>query len=267
MSGVHLGEVEQEASEQEKERSGRVFSAGSVPDFEIFPEYLRKGSWSPAAFVYLACFSGWLVWSSGDAISSYFVSVDKPKEDNWLLWVCLAVYCLGINAFVITSYGPWPFVSYTLWTYILVTGRLVSQALGLHVVAECLRFPMLAMAWVTTTVWWIVLVPLMSVFMPGGTPARWKFLKFNLSFFLLNVHLFELPLAMISHNLTWRPLIFFDLWSSLVIALLYVLFYLLVLDKNGLHFYIFLSPRRAWCCVPGYSMVLAIYVGIYSAFG
>jgi len=258
-SGSHLGEVDEETCQ----------SQSSVPDFEIFPEYLRKGPWSPAAVIYLFCFGCWVIVSAQRALETF------PTVSNLNHWgsraqcvqLCCGLYCVGVNMFTMKMYGRWPFASYTIFGYLTLTARFLTSGLGLHNVAEVLRFPSLIMAWVTTTVWWFVLAPLMFAFMPGGASARLRFLKFNFSFFLLNVHLFNLPLAMIDHRLTWRPASFCDLWVALAFALIYVIFYLLVLDRNGMHFYIFLSPRRAWCCIPGYSMVISIYIGTYYAFG
>ena len=46
---------------------------------------------------------------------------------------------------------------------------------------------------ITVAVWWVVLVPVISYYMPDAV-ARKKFGTFNRSFPLLNLHLFNLPL-------------------------------------------------------------------------
>eukprot|EP00401_Gymnodinium_catenatum_P069561 CAMPEP_0117504560 /NCGR_PEP_ID=MMETSP0784-20121206/24912_1 /TAXON_ID=39447 /ORGANISM="" /LENGTH=157 /DNA_ID=CAMNT_0005299919 /DNA_START=81 /DNA_END=551 /DNA_ORIENTATION=- len=148
-SGAHLGEVEHESH-------GEAESKPSMPDFDIFPEYLRIGPWSPAALIYLVCFSAWLLWSAGEAFSStqnWAASVGEPVSDAWAIRSCLAVYCIGINVLTVKWYGPFPFASYTILAYMLLTLRLVADTLGLHTIAELVRFPALVMALVTTTVW------------------------------------------------------------------------------------------------------------------
>lgn len=127
---------------------------------------------------------------------------------------------------------------------------------------EYLRFPSVVGACITTTVWWLALFPLLYAYMPGGPTAKARFLKFNGSFFLINVHLLNLPLALYGHLGSYRPLTFSDLWIGILTAYLYVLFYLLVLDPKGLHFYIILSPRTK-ACVIVYSLLLALYTGIF----
>jgi hypothetical protein len=92
--------------------------------------------------------------------------------------------------------------------------------------------------------------------------AKRGFMAFNCSFALVNVHLLNLPFAAVEFLAEGRPLTFFDLWMSLVFALGYVLFYLNILDAQGIHFYIVFTPRTSWCIV-AYSIVLLMYYGLY----
>eukprot|EP00747_Dinoflagellata_sp_TGD_P222381 gnl/TRDRNA2_/TRDRNA2_94083_c0_seq1.p1 gnl/TRDRNA2_/TRDRNA2_94083_c0~~gnl/TRDRNA2_/TRDRNA2_94083_c0_seq1.p1 ORF type:complete len:287 (-),score=23.22 gnl/TRDRNA2_/TRDRNA2_94083_c0_seq1:192-1052(-) len=239
---------------------------GAIPSFDMFPEYLRLGPWSPLAYVYLVCFTSWLFWVAGDALKTYPSSSSSIEREYSAVWNCIAVYCVGLNVWILRQHGPVPYVSFTIVGYAFLTVRLAASALGLWFIAESLRLPTLVMAWTTTTVWWFLLTP-MFLMLIKDEKGRRGFVKFNFSFFLLNVHLFNLPLAMLDHRSSWRPLTFFDMWFAYVTALLYLLFYLLVLDPMGWHFYIFLSPRRAWCCYPGYTLVLCIYYAVYRCFG
>jgi len=252
-SGLHLGQSNDD-------------EGGGMPDFDVYPECLREGPWSPAAYVFLSGIFGWIAWSSSDAFQERNnISVPETSWETRVLLGALACYAIGVQVRMCVQLGPWPYVSYTMVSYALLTVRLLSVALGMGAVAEFLRFPMLVMATNTTTVWWTLIVPAMLVCMPEK--QRRKFIEFNFSFFLISVHLLNLPLAMIDHHLTWRPLSLWDLWVGLVVAMMYLTFYLLVLDAKGMHFYIILSPRRAWCCIPGYSAVLLVYVGIYCMMG
>lgn len=239
----------------------------AFPSFDSLPEFLRIGPWSPAAYLYLVGYGMWLVWSSRSAFESSPTSEANHLDWNaQLLSGVLAAYCTCINVYSLKTVGWWPFVSYTMIAYVLLNVRLFCNFVGVWQLAEILRFPVLVMAWITTCIWWFVLVPILLVFVPGGSEGRWKFVRFNFSLFLINVHLLNLPLAMLDHTSTWRPLVFFDLWIALATAFLYVLFYLNVLDRNGLHFYIILSPRP-WWCIFTYTLILGIYCVAHAALG
>lgn len=262
-SGAFLGEKTH--STEDKAAS----PTSSFPEFDTLPEFLRIGPWSPLAFIYLLAFGIWLMATSVYALEAFRHQLEtlQPGDgEQRIRSALLAGYCLFINAYAYKNYGPYPYMSYTMLAYAFLTIRFASNAFGFLWIAEALRFPVVVMAWITTSVWWIVLVPLLCFLMPGGSQARWNFICFNFSFFLLNVHLGNLALAMFDHQTSWRPFTFFDLWISLMTAFLYVLFYLNVLDRNGIHFYIILSPRP-WWCIFVYSGIIGLYVCIYCALG
>ena len=191
----------------------------------------------------------------------------------------------AIIAYTLRTTGLWPFVSYTAISYGLLTLRFTFISLGLLTAAEILRFPVVAMATVTSTVWWLVL-PLGSLvaassknlglhkhiqlshpvdYRPILHPAwsrfpiiladaaaenRRAFLRMNFSVFLLNMHLLNLPMALASQWSYSRALCFLDFWVAAVVAMLYLFFYLLVMDANGLHLYIILSLGQDLEIVP-----------------
>jgi hypothetical protein len=80
---------------------------------------------------------------------------------------------------------------------------------------------------------------------------------------LVNLHLLNLPLCAVEFLANGRCLTFFDLWTSLLVAFVYVMFYLNVLDAMGLHFYICFTPRTVWCWIP-YGIILFSYMGIFN---
>ena len=262
-SGAHLGEKEAPAHDDSSD------PPSGMPDFDIFPEFLRVGPWHLLAKIYLTCFGAGLAWYTGAALESLQglpACTPSPYRFNpQALRGLLLLYCTLVNVHTLRSIGLWPYLSYTMVAYALLNLRLVGSVCGFDSFSESIRFPVLVMAAVTTTVWWLVLVPLMLVAMPHGDGSRKRFLKFNFSAFLINVHLLNLPTALLDTHLTWRPLVFWDLWLSFVFAFAYLLLYLFVLDANGMHFYIILSPRP-WWCIFMYSMVLGIYFGIYAIF-
>ena len=112
---------------------------------------------------------------------------------------------------------------------------------------------------------WLVLVPIISYCLScdkSNPHAQQLFWKWNTSAALLNVHLLNLPLIAVDFLGSGSRLVFFDLWTAFVVALLYVVFYLNVLDANGLHFYIILTPRTGYCALV-YCSLLAFYYLIY----
>ena len=126
--------------------------------------------------------------------------------------------------------------------------------------ARLLRFPALAGTTVTFTIWWTILFPL--IYFVSDHQHRIDFMKFNKSFLLINIHLLNMPLCAIEFILTNHKLVFFDLWIGFVVAYVYMLFYLNVLDPLGFHIYIILTPRTGYC-VFIYSIVILVYLGCY----
>ena len=111
-------------------------------------------------------------------------------------------------------------------------------------------------------IWWIALVPLISYLIKDRADDKRRFFKFNSSFLLLNLHLAIMPITIVEFLYSYHALHFFDLWTSILVAMLYLLFYLNVLDAKGYHFYIILTPRTPLCFI-SYSLVLLIYYGVY----
>lgn len=172
-------------------------------------------------------------------------------EAVWLQWLRLSfgVYGALLTVGLVYAVGYLPLASYTITSWNLLTLRMICAYIGsafklelFEVLAVALRFPALVGSTVTVIVWWIILVPLIYGFLEEGEQTK-RFIAFNSSFFLVNVHLLVLPIAAAEFIGSSSPLCFFDLWMGLVVAFVYVLFYLNVLDPAGLHFYIILSPR------------------------
>ncbi|CAJ1390059.1 unnamed protein product [Effrenium voratum] len=252
-SGFYFGEEQTEKSED------TVY-----PRFDMFPEHLRIGPWSRLAAPYLPAPpppAGPLQLqrpTAGCRPSSKPPAASRPKRCG-----PVSMYVAGVQAYVGYKFQWWPFLTYTCWSYALLNLHLLLHAVQLPRSAEILRFPVLAMATVTTFVWWLVLVPILVSLTEGK--SRKEFIKLNFSFFLVNMHLFNFPLALAGHLLAPRKLVFADFWVAAVIAILYLLFYLLALDPRGVHLYIILTPRQ-WWCVLCYSGILGLYVGLFWIF-
>merc|ERR1712008_617397 len=84
------------------------------------------------------------------------------------------------------------------------------------------------------------------------------------SLFMCTVHGINLPFSAV--DFAWQPLVLddFDLWAGFVYGLLYISFYLSVLDALGAHLYFILSPRKWWGAAT-YLGILALGIGIFKA--
>ena len=129
--------------------------------------------------------------------------------------------------------------------------------------ATVLRYPALCGTVVTVVIWWLVLVPMIHMGLRDDAKKRAGFWAFNMSPTLLIVHGLNFPVAIAEFMLSGVPLLPIDLWFGLLYAVVYLTFYLLVLDANHIFYYVILTPRiHASCLV--YSGIAAMYVGIYN---
>ena len=252
----------------------------------MFPKDLREGPWHPLARLFLASVASGVVLTAGRAREAGFspsadgqASLPLPtSRAAHMAQVASSAWGLGILGMMWRETGPWPLVSYTMQSWSLMTLRNLLGALGnsraaagtswqqpVLQLAEALRFPMLVQNSVTVLVWWAVLVPILYIRL-DDPKRRAAFMAWNSSFFLLNVHLLNLPLAAASHLLQPRPLTAADLWMGVAAALSYLTLYLGVLDPNGLHFYIILSPRKRYSALV-YGAILASYFGLWRGWG
>lgn len=240
---------------------------------DMVPHKYKEGPWSPVTHLVVLSYLCFLLLTMAMAVQSYYPEHYLTPPNQWIQMYRLVggIYGLGTSAMVVRAVGIWPLASYTLTSWNLMTLRLIMSYLsgigvpGAAVVADLVRFPALAGCSITVAVWWVILVPLIdhllgkNVRSPEGRDSFWKW---NLSPMLLNVHLINLPIVALEFLYTGVPLNFSDLWAALLVAFLYCLFYLNVLDPRGLHFYIIFTPRTAFCAI-SYGMVLASYYGFY----
>lgn len=241
------------------------------------PRRLRVGAWSPVAHLVLISILGYIILTYEHAATSYvklLLSTNTTVAIPW--WIqyyrlTAGLYGIGMTVTVLLTIGAWPLVSYTLISWNLATLRNVFAFVGglgidsvsphFQLVADVIRFPALVGCSITVFVWWFVLVPIAHIF-SGTAVNRKRFWDFNLSFPLLNLHLLNLPLCAVEFLASSRCLAFFDLWTALLVAFVYVMFYLNVLDAMGVHLYICFTPRTAWCWIP-YTIILFSYMGLF----
>lgn len=263
-------------------RDGASYIGGSKPadggkspimNFTNFPLWLREGPWKVGALLYIPLLIALVVALSPVALRaapSYLPSVaGEPAPRAWLTASAMA-WTILVMAYMFATTGSWPMVTFTMLSWTMLTLRFAcvlgapwSRALWL--LGEALRGPALLNSVFLAGVWWFALVPLIAYF-SRTAHARRAFLKFNFSFFLVNVHAANVPLGVLSHSVAPRTLTLFDLWTTLAFSAAYVLFYLGVMDPKGLHLYIILSPRSHFAPVV-YSALLGAQLCIFSSLG
>jgi hypothetical protein len=239
-------------------------------NFDVFPLHLREGPWHWVAYLYIttvfvllgyALFGTEIVQPFPEDHESIFKTEMINLHPRLVSAIC-ALYMTGWLVAMFIQTGLWPMASYTMISWTLLTLRHWARAVGApRILCEILRFPAVAGTVVTVVIWWLILVPVISFFAPNEE-VRKGFIKFNFSPFLLNVHLVNFPLCMIDHALSPRELISTDLWIGMVVGMMYLLFYLNVLDPRGYHFYIILSPRTPMC-IFSFSIILVVYSAIW----
>ena len=109
-----------------------------------------------------------------------------------------------------------------------------------------LRFPAFCQGTLVCFVWNVAVAPYTYVVqLKGNQRLRREFLAYATHFCQLNLHLSVLPMAIV-HTLPdsgkFQPI---ELWHGLVIFSVYMLLYVLVLDRMGMHLYPFLSARSS----------------------
>lgn len=245
---------------------------GMLKFLDMVPQKYKVGPWSPAAHMVVFLYAGFVILSMSYAIETHVASDYTHAPNDWIQTYRLigGLYGFAIAGLVYYTTGIWVLGSYTLTSWNLMSIRLFSAYLagvgvpGAAMVADVARYPALIGCSITVSIWWLVLVPLIDYLLSKdtNTEGRQFFWKWNSSAILINVHLVNLPLVAIDFLASGVTMTFFDLWMALSVALIYVLFYLNVMDPHGLHFYIILTPRT-WLSCFSYVLILAGYYAFY----
>jgi hypothetical protein len=244
--------------------------SGLLRFIEEVPIYYRRGPWHPAAHLILLSVILWLLLTAGDAEAAY--SIHHKVEGDVASWtrICVGCYMWLVTGFLFVAAGWLPLASYTVTSWNILATRLLCCGYASLTgnrnaifIGSLLRFPSLVGACITVSVWWSLLVPTIYMLLRKHPERQRGFLRFNFSPLLLNLHLLNLPISVIDFFTVGVPFTFFDLWAGITVCTAYILFYLNVLDRAGIHFYIIFTPRSV-AVVLTYPLVIALYYGVYS---
>jgi len=246
--------------------------------FDFVPPAFRKGPWGvvPSMFVALVIYGvlhGAVYNYSTQGLhalpNNYYEAWTIPWYLNlggllWTSYVYRDLFVSGIGlpalvTFTVQSY------SYIWLRFFLSTMAPFVPSLG--TANELLRYPILSQSTVTFIVWNFILFPVI-LFCIKDPVKRKAFLSYFTNFRLQQLHFFHMFLAAFSgiYGTPPRPLLWTDLYASLTLGLCYCLFYILVLDRLGMHFYMIFSPRTL-LAIPSWSLVLASTIGLFSVWG
>lgn len=229
---------------------------------------MRVGKWSIGACIAFPLLLASLTFfRPHDIVSTTIASSECPAlfTGYWYYNAAASIWMAYVLDRNIYQEG-WavPYTTFTVWSWTML---LVRHALSAYVipliegdqresngigqvvifVAEALRVPSLLNAVVVFVVWNLIMAP--GIYLTMETKERKEqFVGWLFQFNLLNQHGLNLPLAVVSSVITApRPFTDADLYFAMATLVIYLAFYLLVLDRLGVHLYPIFSPRTSYC--------------------
>ena len=243
--------------------------------FNFVPLEWRVGPWSRLAVPTLLFFLFKLVLSAPSKAEFSDFLQSNPLPDNYALraspisnidmskiHLAIALNGLATLFLIVRKSSPAVFGTYTMISWLNITTHALATVaqqfqfqfisishptfhLALNAIRQCTRFPALVSALITFGVWNIVLAPYIYFIFCKGSESKTRFLKWNFSFLLMEIHFFNLPIAVAATLWNFAEFGDVDLWLASVLAYLYGLLYLLVFDRIGVHLYPTFSPRSS----------------------
>ena len=240
-----------------------VKDGSCMGNFDWVPRKFRVGPWHWSCVVYLVvltvfvtreCTTGWKEDPFPTSLQPMTAFTPSWYYNTaafvWTLYQCVTIWNSGMGW---TSWGM-----YTIWSWTFTTVRhglcaaaplLDSPTITLHV-AEQLRFPMLVQATLTFGVWNAVIGP--SIYRQMKTPAtKQSFCRFFGNSLWRQMHVYNILWAALGG--IWgspgRSLTRSDFATALAICLVYAYFYVVCLDRLGVHYYLVFSPRTPFALV------------------
>lgn len=235
--------------------------------FDWVPENLRVGPWKPVAPLLLLMLGAIVVQnrppvffhkSDSTLVSNY----EEAFSSYWWYNLLSFTFMFGLVTWISANRSKGVVVTYTILSWILNSIRHGINVLApflydhhyLLQINRMMRFPSLVSATLTFTVWNAVLLPYIYFFIFDSGEKRFNFLKWNLEFRMVQIHLCNILYAILNTIVTGRSEEMVkggdfnlfdseDLWFGLTYGFGYGLFYTLVLDRIGVHIYPIFSPR------------------------
>lgn len=260
-----------------------IFDDGSIDNF--VPYSYRYGPWhwgikaALAALVYVLILGvTWMRMNAptSDGWISLFAIGDEHYEAFSVDWnITCGVFLWMVYPFVVmmrnkTIFGGMVRISFTFWSWTVMTIRhgllvVAPWVPAARIPAEILRLPVLLSACLTFGLWNFVIFPAIMVFFIHSAEARKNFALDFLGFHLINFHVFNIVFAISNAAMLApvRPMHLGDLAAAFTMLMLYAAFYLLILDRLGVHLYPILSPRSI-ASVVSLALILGIWVGGYN---
>ncbi len=258
-----------------------------VPDgdllgfFHWVPKNLRVGPWSKFAIPTLGLAASILFYHrpTGEYPDVHISSYPELFSNPWWYNVIGFMFMLGVVAYIATYRSKGSIVTYTLvsWGTNMIRHGINTLAPLLHDnhallrLNHTLRFPALVSASITCAIWNFVLLPFVYIYGFDSKEKRAKFVLFNCSPRMVQQHICNIFYAVLNTIVTVKakdasggPILFQqdDLWRGSMFIFVYGIFYLVILDRIGVHIYPVFSPRSnyvivTWCTV--FSLTYGFY--------
>ena len=194
----------------------------------VYPEF-RSSWWYYNAIIgtWMTLFIAVILYSNVYTIITYTIQS----------WCCLALrHCLTALS---------PLLVRKISSESIITARLSHFLLSLN---EMIRLHSLLTATITFIFWNFFIAPAIYIFFIKSPKGRKSFIEFNCSFKLIQLHCFNIIYAVLGTISVFprRSFLYEDIWCSAVLNTAYMLFYLLFLDRFGIHLYPVFSPRSKY---------------------
>jgi hypothetical protein len=244
--------------------------------FDWVPPVFREGPWAILPTIYITAAICMVLFSTvhhcakygvDNLPSSYYDAFTAPWYLNlagfaWTSYVFRDIFVSGLGIAAMTTF--------TVQSYSLIFLRFGLSTLvpffpkQLAAINELLRYPALSQATITFVVWNAILAPVIFACIKDNE-RRKGFIKYFTSFRLTQLHVFNMCLAVITglYGTPQRALQWTDLHAAILSGLQYSLFYIFILDRLGIHFYLIFSPRTNIALV-SWSLVIATTLGLHS---
>jgi len=244
--------------------------------FDWVPKNLRVGSWSLFAAPTLALLTAAIIYSRPEG--DVYLTDPSSYPELWSVdWWYNASTCLLMNGLIVyivnfkASIGA--VATFTILSWLMNAARHGINALApflddghlLLKLNHISRFPSLASASLTFTIWNAVLFPYILLWILDDAKKRKGFIIWNFNPRMTQLHVCNMIYALLNTAVTGRrhgslpqPFDYEDLWYGMAYGLCYGLFYTLILDRLGVHIYPIFSPRS--------SLVVISWLGVFASY-